>query len=568
MKEPQPDLTPQTPEKIPAPTSPELEKAKEKLHELRDRFDVGQSIYERGLENSIAIWGSQEDMAPIVKEYHSSVHDLVKALDAELHEAELIVKKLEASALAQAEAESSNEVKRTTVLDKVAQLENQASHDPAAEKKVSWFKKYGKKATAALAGISIMIGVAAVADHYYDQEETHSEVGVSQVSDSSFEDLVRVEDPASPGSNAETEGSIEGIRDYEVADYGFLSHDKQNYYDLGAPMDILDVNGEVVEGTPAEHREIILAEAEIIGKQDPLRTAMDYQDIFNNRNLSNNEQLKDLYNSNPEAWQNAHEQIMKFWEVADIEVVSLEGESYHSVYGVLGDDNTPELRLSYIENGNGTAIIGKAALLQDGSIVSLRAAEEMGVPYMELNVVKRADCGGQSIDLKGGVITGLPEYVDLDPNRPWDVEIDIPETPGPETPDPEDPGPETPGPEDPDPNPKKPTEDINANPDLPGQLEMGEDRMDAGDIQSEEKITTPSEEYVPPSNEPSYETAPGATEITQEEREEETQQSPTANEANSVIDQSVQEQLRESGAGQLETNEDGEAIGNDDRVDG
>jgi hypothetical protein len=112
------------------------------------------------------------------------------------------------------------------------------------------------------------------------------------------------------------------------------------------------------------------------------------------------------------------------------------------------------------------------------------------------------------------------------------------------------------------PEPKDPNEDINVNPDLPDQVEVT-DPVDSGDHQPEDTVTTPPDDYVEPTPEPSHETAPEAEPVAPDVREDEVQDAPKADDANGPVDPGTQEQLEESGAGQLEGGQ-----GNDGRVEG
>ncbi len=112
------------------------------------------------------------------------------------------------------------------------------------------------------------------------------------------------------------------------------------------------------------------------------------------------------------------------------------------------------------------------------------------------------------------------------------------------------------------PEPKDPNEDINVNPDLPDQVEVT-DPVDSGDHQPEDTVTTPPDDYVEPTPEPSHETAPEAEPVAPDVREDEVQDAPRADDANGPVDPGTQEQLEESGAGQLEGGQ-----GNDGRVEG
>lgn len=114
--------------------------------------------------------------------------------------------------------------------------------------------------------------------------------------------------------------------------------------------------------------------------------------------------------------------------------------------------------------------------------------------------------------------------------------------------------------------PKDPTKDINVNPDLPEQVQMGEDRAAEGVYNPD--YTTPPDAYTPPVPSPSPEPAPEATPVAPEVRQEEIQVAPEASGANGTVDQGIQDELKESGAGGLETNDQGTPIGNDGRVEG
>ncbi len=115
---------------------------------------------------------------------------------------------------------------------------------------------------------------------------------------------------------------------------------------------------------------------------------------------------------------------------------------------------------------------------------------------------------------------------------------------------------------------KIPEDDSNVHPDLPGQVQMGEDRVESGELQPEGSVTPAPDTYIPPVAEPSPEPAPDATPITEEDRAVEVDQAPVAEGANSAVDLDRQQELEASGAGGLETDENGVPIGNDGRVEG
>ncbi len=112
---------------------------------------------------------------------------------------------------------------------------------------------------------------------------------------------------------------------------------------------------------------------------------------------------------------------------------------------------------------------------------------------------------------------------------------------------------------------KNPEEDINANLNLPEQIQMGDSRADAGELKD---ATPPPAEYTKPQPQPDPGPAPEAQPVTPEVREEEVVQAPVADGANGSVGEDRQRELEESGAGGLETDENGTPIGNDGRVDG
>lgn len=116
--------------------------------------------------------------------------------------------------------------------------------------------------------------------------------------------------------------------------------------------------------------------------------------------------------------------------------------------------------------------------------------------------------------------------------------------------------------------PKDPSEDINVNPDLPEQIKMGDVRVDGGEYQPEDTVTAPPEVYIAPTPEPSPTPAPDATPVAPEVRQEEVEVAPVADGTNGVVDQNVQDDLEESGSGSLETNGQGQPVGNNGRVEG
>ena len=117
---------------------------------------------------------------------------------------------------------------------------------------------------------------------------------------------------------------------------------------------------------------------------------------------------------------------------------------------------------------------------------------------------------------------------------------------------------------------KIPEADFNANPDLPAQLQMGDDRMEAGELQTEDQVTVPDEVYVSPTyDEAPAAPAPEATPVAPEVRQEEVIQAPAPEApANTVVVPEVNEGLIDSGAGGFDTNDAGQAEGNVGRVEG
>lgn len=186
------------------------------------------------------------------------------------------------------------------------------------------------------------------------------------------------------------------------------------------------------------------------------------------------------------------------------------------------------------------------------------------------NAFRREECGqfgipdGEALPPTWGERQFVPEGEGTGPGP------EQPETPGtpnnPDTPDePDSPdNPDEPG----ELEEKDPTRDINVNSDLPEQVQMGDDRVGSGEYQSEESMTPPPDQYVEPNREPDPTPAPDATPTPPQERESEVDNAPTADGANSEVDQAVQQELQDSGAGSLEEDENGTPIGNDGRVDG
>ena len=416
------------PEEAPS-LSPELEAAMNKVERLENECKEYREVLSAIIESDIKAYGGEENISPRISDYHNQSAAYLEGLENQLASA-----KDEVSLL-----EKENKGK---ILESVAAAEN----DPSKKEKIPRWKKIGGAILgAAILGGAIFGGVSLNNQLNSDEGPQSGDADVSsEASSEYFSDVMEV----GSVSGHEQEISIESIGDYEVANYNFFDENKETEWALGAPMDVLNEDGTI-------NHEKLMTWANDTGKNDPGMTAMMQLDIFNNRDLSGHEALKDSYNNNPELWQNDHEKLIDFWQKADTEKIELSGTSYDSVYAVLGADGTPELRLSRIEAGSGTAIRAEAALLSDGSIMRISEANEKGLDYKLIDITIRVDCGGQSIDLDR-TITGLPN---LDLESVPDVVIDIPETntgdPDPGDPEPGDPDPGNPDPGNPEPETEK-----------------------------------------------------------------------------------------------------------------
>ncbi len=365
-------------------------------------------------------------------------------------------------------------------------------------------------------------------------------------------------------------------QDYIDVDYGYFSNNKESHYAFAPRADMLDDNYNLIGETGAENHELAMKEWDSIGRRDPHRLAVAYTAMTEvgpggKVDYSSVEQLEDIFLSNPELQEANHQELLEFFKNADFTTGSLEGMSYYSMYNVVGEDGTPELIQTYIENGSGTYA-------------------KFNGTYKDtaVEIMFRLDCGWQVISVEQ--IQGVNVVAEEDIPTPPPTIVDPPEVPDfptPETPDPEpepeptpeptpepepeptpEPEPEpTPEPEPeptPEPDPKVPEKDINANDDLPEDIQMGDDRVDSGPLQDEGEVTPPPAEYVPPAPTPEQvPVAPEATPITPEERQDEIDQAPVVPGANTDIPQDRQDELADSGAGELDGGQ-----GNDGRVDG
>ena len=439
------------PEEAPS-LSPELEAAMNKVERLENECKEYREVLSAIIESDIKAYGGEENISPRISDYHNQSAAYLEGLENQLASAKDEVSLLEKENNEESVKDEVVEVEESEntegkILESVAAAEN----DPSKKEKIPRWKKIGGAIVgAAILGGTIFGGVALNNQLNSDEGPQSGDAGVSsEASSEYFSDVMEV----GSASGHEQEINIESVGDYEVANYNFFDENKETEWALGAPMDVLNEDGTI-------NHEKLMTWANDTGKNDPGMTAMMQLDIFNDRDLSGHEALKDSYNNNPELWQNDHEKLIDFWQKADTEKIELSGTSYDSVYAVLGADGTPELRLSHIEAGSGTAIRAEAALLSDGSIMRIAEANEKGLDYKLIDITIRIDCGGQSIDLDR-TITGLPN---LDLESVPDVVIDIPETntgdpdpgdPDPGNPDPGDPDPGNPDPGNPDPETEK-----------------------------------------------------------------------------------------------------------------
>ena len=105
---------------------------------------------------------------------------------------------------------------------------------------------------------------------------------------------------------------------------------------------------------------------------------------------------------------------------------SLDGLSYYSMYNIIGADGTPEMVQSYIENGDGFAIVIETE-------VNGEVQQQMW----------RADCGWQVISINEipnipvTIIDTSDTSVPTRPTTPEEPEIPVIPPPGPEEPEPE-----------------------------------------------------------------------------------------------------------------------------------
>ena len=564
MSDNSPNKAPSTPNKAPsAPNidpvtlSPEIGKARLEVENLESEAQEYESARASFWDKMIENYGEESNMDPSVKSFYDEIiMSNLQEKQNRLNEAKAELLRLEAIANAPTPPKPPE-----PVLPKVADAEAGANQTPEKKKRFDRLKKIGKWTVAA--GMAGLILATSFGYGPGNSEDENEDIGKSintiskQWEGEDYTDALAQQITG----NQETSSGIESVGDYEVADYGFFSGEKENYRSMGPKSDVLDENGDLRGETMEETKQLIIDEWNTIGQKDPHRLAVVYAGIFLDSDLSGVEEMENTFLNDSGAWASAHEEVMDFLKDGTFSATSLEGKSYHSIFDELGADGTPEVHKSFIRSGDGHMIQVAGEIVRDG------------ITY-EATLEFRPECGWQLVSLTD-IYDNVPES-SPGTDRPWVPETPptTPETPEPETPpvEPETPEPETPPvepeTETPEVSSKKPNKDVNVNEKLSEQIQMGEDRVEPGDFQEESEVVSPPAEYVPPAPIPGVEVAPDATVVAPAEREEEISNAPVAEDANSVISDEVQEELRDSGAGELEVNENNEPVGNDGRVDG
>ena len=413
------------PEEAPS-LSPELEAAMNKVERLENECKEYREVLSAIIESDIKAYGGEENISPRISDYHNQSAAYLEGLENQLASA-----KDEVSLL-----EKENKGK---ILESVAAAEN----DPSKKEKIPRWKKIGGAILgAAILGGAIFGGVSLDNQLNSDEGPQSGDAGVSSKASSEyFSDVMEV----GSASGHEQEANIESVGDYEVANYGFFNENKSHYNDMGPAGEVLDVNGNLKGESLEEQRQIVIDEWEAIGKEDPHRAAVAYISLVYGGDYENHdvEALEAQFLQNPDSWQDAHEKIMEKLQDGNITFKSLDGLSYYSMYNIIGADGTPEMVQSYIENGDGFAIVIETE-------VNGEVQQQMW----------RADCGWQVISINEipnipvTIIDTSDSSVPTRPTTPEEPEIPVIPPPGPE--EPEIPVIPPPGPEEPEPETEKP----------------------------------------------------------------------------------------------------------------
>ena len=431
------------PEEAPS-LSPELEAAMNKVERLENECKEYREVLSAIIESDIKAYGGEENISPRISDYHNQSAAYLEGLENQLASAKDEVSLLEKENNEESvedgvvEAEESENAEGE-ILESIAAAET----DPSKKEKIPRWKKIGGAILgAAILGGAIFGGVSLNNQLNSDEGPQSGDAGVSsEASSEYFSDVMEV----GSVSGHEQEANIESVGDYEVANYGFFNENKSHYNDMGPAGEVLDVNGNLKGESLEEQRQIVIDEWEAIGKEDPHRAAVAYISLVYGGDYENHdvEALEAQFLQNPDSWQDAHEKIMEKLQDGNITFKSLDGLSYYSMYNIIGADGTPEMVQSYIENGDGFAIVIETE-------VNGEVQQQMW----------RADCGWQVISINEipnipvTIIDTSDSSVPTRPTTPEEPEIPVIPPPGPE--EPEIPVIPPPGPEEPEPETEKP----------------------------------------------------------------------------------------------------------------
>ena len=559
-------------DKDPNPPSAEVLVAMEKVEALKNAQDTWDTLYLNSVGKSSKLWGEKiEDRPDSINEYHESLRERALDYAAQLAEADRELLALRRSSEAKG-----------------------VEKEPSKEKKGRWRKIGGRVlAVLAVAGslAGIIGGVNAINNHNNEAQSLGSQDGVSAeaggVLDKALE-FVESINSVDTSDLAETQeaGEKESSGGEEKH---FFSQEKEKNNNLDVASAILlpgteTINPELsdTEITQTLIKEKIseLEESPLLAAQTVAVTELGEGSIGEDSLGTRAMELNDIFRENPEVQAEMVAPIIASIKNGNSTVaVRTDSDPFNSTYGYVDADGNPEFAQSYIDDGGERVVESWTYNIEGKSTMTVEYLASCG--QLRLEATMQGVQVVSYIAIENGTVGEQTAWVkkDLDPGPPareTPSTPSTPETPGtPGTPEtPETPTEPTEPTEPTDPTPEGPaakesSANVDADADLDPSLNTGGESMETGTAtdngyQAPAEVTPPPQEYVAPAPPaPAQGPAQGAEVVAPVERQQEVPVGPSAEGAGSDVGQEVQQDLQDSGAGQLDNGE-----GNVGGVDG